>query len=35
MIMATRIALITGATDGIGKATVGKLLKEGWEVVII
>lgn len=28
------VALITGATDGIGKAAARELLREGWEVVI-
>jgi NAD(P)-dependent dehydrogenase (short-subunit alcohol dehydrogenase family) len=31
----TRTALITGATDGIGKAVASKLLAEGWEVVVV
>jgi NAD(P)-dependent dehydrogenase (short-subunit alcohol dehydrogenase family) len=35
MILEPKIAVITGATDGIGKARAVKLLKEGWEVAII
>lgn len=32
--MAQRTALITGGTDGIGKATAASLLRDGWTVVI-
>ncbi len=30
-----KTALVTGATDGVGKATAKKLLSEGWKVIII
>lgn len=30
-----RTALITGGTDGIGKATAARLLAAGWEVVVV
>ena len=33
--MSKNVALITGATDGIGKAVARKLLVEGWRVVIV
>lgn len=33
--MDAKTALITGATDGIGKATARRFLSAGWEVVIV
>ncbi len=30
-----RVALVTGGTDGIGRATAGMLLAAGWEVVVV
>lgn len=32
--MSSGIALITGATDGVGKATARQLLLEGSEVIV-
>lgn len=31
----TRIALITGGTDGVGRATAKTLLVRGWNVAVI
>jgi NAD(P)-dependent dehydrogenase (short-subunit alcohol dehydrogenase family) len=31
----SRVALITGGTDGIGKATAAQLLGAGWDVVVV
>ena len=30
-----RVALITGGTDGIGKAVAARLLRDHWEVVVV
>lgn len=30
-----KVAIITGSTDGIGKATAGSLLRKGWAVVVV
>jgi nucleoside-diphosphate-sugar epimerase len=33
--MEQRTELITGASDGIGKATAAGLLRDGWRVVVV
>ena len=35
MMSGPRVAFITGGTDGIGKAVARRLLREGWDVVVV